>query len=638
VGTPVGLQDENFQLNDDATDGVCLVQAPGVMVTHQGAFRDEPIGAAGEYVPHVGLVNLEDFQGLEHDINDIDNWATRGILRFQPFDGMEWILNGHGGRNRSDSRHLQSLGAQGDFTQIMFQEALEGDIWSEANAARIMQGRNGIEGTRNVDGLEPSPSGEFPGEGGSDPFAGFYNLDGTEYLDTWGVSLRGDWDLGGAHVTSLTGYEWYDRFVEDEGDANPINSFPADYEDSAWQASWELRAEGEGERYIWRTGFFSLYEDLDAFNLFPDTRKFRIEQTFDQTLWSLAPFAAGRLFLTEEVSLNAGLRYNVEHKEFTLGTAAVGTVSGISFDQIPEQSDEKTWTGLTGDATLSWQPTGDWLYAARLDSLTVYGKYARGMKGGHFNAGLTIRGEFAGPGSGETLIPRVEAVEPEFIDSVEMGFKSRWLEDRLILNFAIFRYWYEDLQVFDIINEKGELPLQQLLNGDAEVWGAELELQGRPLPGLFIQLGGGWLDTEFTDFSVTKSVGKPRGLGESADLDYSGNPLIAAPEWSLSGVVEYQIPLSRWGSLVPQYDFSYRSKIYLDPQHADPISQDPYTLQNARLAYRTPDGRIEVAAWVRNITDERYKIDVFDFSRDFSTILEVWGDPRTYGVTTSYAW
>jgi hypothetical protein len=41
---------------------------------------------------------------------------------------------------------------------------------------------------------------------------------------------------------------------------------------------------------------------------------------------------------------------------------------------------------------------------------------------------------------------------------------------------------------------------------------------------------------------------------------------------------------------------------------------------------------------VRNFTDIRYKIDVFDFSRGDNTILGVWGDPRTYGLTLSYAW
>jgi iron complex outermembrane receptor protein len=630
VGTPIGLQGEaSFNLEGKSADGVCLVQPPGGVITHEGALSDRALGDAGDFLRDTGVVSLQDFQGLKHQLNDVNNWAGRAIVRFLPLDGMEWIFNAHGGQNRSDSRHLQSLGANGDHTEILFVEALEAGLWSEAGAARIMQGRNGFEGTTNVDGLEAS--GAFPGEGGSNPFKGSYNLDGTEYLDTWGTSLRGHWDLGDVLVTSLAGYEWYDRSVEDEGDANPINSFPANYDDSAWQASWELRLEGETERYIWRTGFFLLYEDLDAFNLFPDTRQFRIEQSFDQTLWSIAPFAAGRFLLTEALSLNAGLRFNAEQKEFTLGTRAVGTTSGVSLEQIPEQQKKELWTGVTGDATISWEPTADWLSAARVDNLNLYAKYARGMKGGHFNAGLTISGA-AG------VTPRVEAVEPEFIDSVELGLKSRWLDDRLSLNVAAFRYWYKDLQIFDIINEKGELPLQQLLNGDARVWGVEVEIRARPLPGLDVQLAGGWLDTEFVDLAVTKAVGTPRGQGQAAEFDYSGNPLIAAPEWSLSGIVEYQIPLSRWGSLVPQYDFSYRSKVYLDPQHADPISQDPYWLHNARLAYRTPDGRWEVAGWVQNFMDEHYKVDVFDFSRDFETILAVYGDPRTYGITVAFAW
>jgi hypothetical protein len=30
--------------------------------------------------------------------------------------------------------------------------------------------------------------------------------------------------------------------------------------------------------------------------------------------------------------------------------------------------------------------------------------------------------------------------------------------------------------------------------------------------------------------------------------------------------------------------------------------------------------------------------DVFDLTRDYNTILEVWGEPRTYGVTLSLNW
>jgi outer membrane receptor protein involved in Fe transport len=58
-------------------------------------------------------------------------------------------------------------------------------------------------------------------------------------------------------------------------------------------------------------------------------------------------------------------------------------------------------------------------------------------------------------------------------------------------------------------------------------------------------------------------------------------------------------------------------------------------LHNARLAYRSPDGHIELAFWVRNFTDEQYKVDAFDLSEAFELVLEVWGEPRTYGVSLS---
>jgi iron complex outermembrane receptor protein len=243
-------------------------------------------------------------------------------------------------------------------------------------------------------------------------------------------------------------------------------------------------------------------------------------------------------------------------------------------------------------------------------------------------------------------------VEPEYIDAVEVGTKLNAFGGRLQLSAAWFQYWYTDLQVFDIVNDDETVPTQQLLNSDADVMGVELELQVHPLSGLFpeydwltdgffVQFGGGWLDSEFLDFSVTK-VRLIGGVGSGGifrdTYDYTGNPLIAAPEWNFSGLVEWEIPISRWGSIVPSYNFSYRSRIALDPSSDELISQPGYWLHNARLAYRTPGGRIEVAGWVRNITDEQYVIDVFDLTLQFQTFLQVWGDPRMYGLNVSYLW
>ena len=76
--------------------------------------------------------------------------------------------------------------------------------------------------------------------------------------------------------------------------------------------------------------------------------------------------------------------------------------------------------------------------------------------------------------------------------------------------------------------------------------------------------------------------------------------------------------------------------MYLDPQGVELLSQPAYWLFGARLAYRTPDEKIEVAGWVDNLADEQYLVDVFDLTRQFRTILQVYGDPRTFGATISY--
>jgi iron complex outermembrane receptor protein len=371
-------------------------------------------------------------------------------------------------------------------------------------------------------------------------------------------------------------------------------------------------------------GFFFLHEELVANNRFPAIRQYEFNQDFTQKLTSWAPYVSGELDLVEEgeipgiyeLTLGAGIRYNQEKKKFSLASSAIGTTSLVEVIELPQETVATTWKEFTGDVQLSYTP-----FSNQYGTLISYLKYGHGFKGGHSNASLTT--------TGGDITQSIDPVEPEFIDAVEFGIRSRWFDDRVILNGAVFRYWYKDFQVFDISNDYNQLPIKKLLNGDADVLGAEAELRVRPLPGFLISTNMGWLDSEFKNFVVRKG---------DRDFDYEGNQLVAAPTWNFSVVIRYEIPLSGWGSLTPHWDFNYRSKAYLDPQMLDPISQDAYWLHNARIAYRTPDGQIELAFWVQNLLGEEYKVDVFDRTRQDNAILEVWGEPRTYGVTLSLKW
>jgi iron complex outermembrane receptor protein len=264
------------------------------------------------------------------------------------------------------------------------------------------------------------------------------------------------------------------------------------------------------------------------------------------------------------------------------------------------------------------------------------------MKSGHFNAGLTVNSNASvvdanGRGKPEQSL---EPVAPEYIHAAEIGMKSTWFDERLELSASLFRYWYQDLQVFDIVNEISALPTQQLLNSDANVLGAEIELQLVPIDGMSIQAGFGWLDTSYEDFIVQKrvAVGGKGGTGDFERFDYSGHSLIAAPEYTVSGIIEYEIRLSHYGALIPQFDASWKSRVFFDPQAELLVGQGDYWIGSGRLAYRTPDSRIEIAGWVHNFMDKQYKVESFDQSRESRFVQEIWAEPRTYGFTVSYLW
>ena len=530
-------------------------------------------------------------EGLPKYVNDVHNWATRGLLRFTPTDTMDWLLNVHAGRNLGDARQNQMRGIRGPIEDGIG----ELDKWRYRDADR-------------------------------DPFAGDYDLVEDENLELFGASLKGTWERERYLIESITGYESNERSILDNTDATAVLWVHSDLSDSAWQVSQELRLASQmGGRFEWDIGGYFLTERLEADNTY-DRGAFNLNrQIFDQTLYTWAVFLHGSLELTEEVSLEAGVRYNWEQKTFDIQAFSVipeGSITALIGERITE-----VWTAPTGDLILRWKPTTDF---------TAYAKYTRGFKGGHFNGGAVVGAQLVDP------------VEPEGVHAYELGMKSSWFGNRLQLNAAAFYYDYENYQVFALQNQPASLPLPQLLNAqEARTRGVEIEVDAAPDERLFVRLALGLLDAHFGTFLVTRSFRstgcpKPDAKGRCPNAflaqDFSGNPLVAAPDLSFTGSAEYALPLGRYGTLTPRVNASFKSKVYFDQQADDAISQDPFWLFNARLGYRTPDERIEVAGWVRNITDKAYLIDSFDLRSFFTEILDVYGEPRTFGVTISFSY
>jgi len=109
----------------------------------------------------------------------------------------------------------------------------------------------------------------------------------------------------------------------------------------------------------------------------------------------------------------------------------------------------------------------------------------------------------------------------------------------------------------------------------------------------------------------------------------------------------------RYGSLAPRYDFSWTDDIFFDPTEGRGVRKPPgfqfpvlpeystgqagYALHNLRLTYRSPDGNFEIAGWVRNVSDQRYKTFAFSASNFANVVINFVSDPRTAGVDLTFS-
>jgi len=98
---------------------------------------------------------------------------------------------------------------------------------------------------------------------------------------------------------------------------------------------------------------------------------------------------------------------------------------------------------------------------------------------------------------------------------------------------------------------------------------------------------------------------------------------------------KYTLELEDGSSLVAKVNYRYQSLSYYDPNNNDITTIPAYDLWDARIAWNSPDGRWELAGWVKNISNEEYRTHVFS-QRGSRIAFALFGAPRTYGLTGTF--
>ncbi len=325
-------------------------------------------------------------------------------------------------------------------------------------------------------------------------------------------------------------------------------------------------------------------------------------------------FANVDIDLSEKLQLTLGGRYSNEDRG---GDAT--DFRTPSFVDSMTFADKKSFNKFT--------PTVRLEYAVN-DDVMVYGSYSKGFKSGIFLSGQTT-----------------PVLEPEIVDSYEVGMKGMFLDKTLQFNTAAFFYDYQDLQQgrseplgasgFKLVYENA---------ASAEIKGLEAELTWLVNDNFTIDGSFTYLDTAFNDY-ITKDpyhvilqlFGSSLfpGDADSIKQQVSGNQLVQAPEisYALSGTYNFAMQAGWTGE--SKLGLNYKYKVYFSTFNLDALSQDSVTQVNANVAFYSPDGKWNLNLWGKNLTDEFIYQGTFilNSSRTNAGFL---APPRTYGMTASY--
>jgi outer membrane receptor protein involved in Fe transport len=241
------------------------------------------------------------------------------------------------------------------------------------------------------------------------------------------------------------------------------------------------------------------------------------------------------------------------------GRAVVNPVGTDVFNPWCKGSltDSDSW--FSPKITMDWQPTDNSMY---------YVSWSKAHKPGGFSL-LTV---------GSSGLSRdVTEFEPEKMQVWEVGGKTDWLENSLIINGSLFFQDFTDKQALtSALGNDGRLVSKVENAGSAEVWGAELSIawsSPNEILGGLLSISGAytWLDTEYTDFTVISGSSvnaaaagncTPTLVGENllCSLSYTGNELEDAPAGAFNGYINYTFPMAEGTDFFVESDVVWQDK------------------------------------------------------------------------------
>ncbi|MES2741435.1 MAG: TonB-dependent receptor [Pseudomonadota bacterium] len=448
-----------------------------------------------------------------------------------------------------------------------------------------------------------------------------YPTDGynQQTLETNGASVTLRWDLDGVSLHSITGYEkarFFSRADVDGGygagggpNSGPgFIPFPSETGDGLphhQQRSQEFRVESNTKAPLqWIAGVYYFDEDIIVDSNNYDTPNGSQLVGFaqqNQKSRSWATFGSVNYAITDAWKVRAGVRYTDDKKDFVAARTLGGNVGPLTAN--PESTNT------------SWDLSSNYALSANTN---VYARVATGYRAPSIQGRILFGDTISVAGAERNL-------------SYEAGIKQDLLDKRMRLSATVYQYRTKDLQ---LTAGSGGVNQNRLVNAEKAVGqGVELEMQAILTQDLRMTLGGSYNGTEIKDPNLFVApcgngctITNPAGSLPGTVL-INGNPLPRAPKWVGNFTLRYSKEIGD-GEFYAYTDWAYRAKYNMFLYEAKEYTAKSLLEGGLRVGYKWSDGKYELAAYGRNITDRQQVIGAIDFNN----LTGIVNEPRTFGA------
>jgi Outer membrane receptor proteins, mostly Fe transport len=584
---------------------------------------------------------------------EVDRWAIRGSLAFEPTDRFSADLSVTYWENQSDTVVAQGIGFTPATAVSPFLAPGIADYIAANQPTKARHADWAPESVRGADaGIGPGLKGPLRED---NTFLGLKLHMGYELSDNVRlVSLTGYNDLKRRALSDWSGAPYEILLQRAEGD---IESF-----------SQELRLEGGDDRANWLVGaYYAKDEIVDAnrtllgqnanvgliryagsglltspFNTGGYTA-LQMSQAFrtyidrgDMTTKTWSLFANGDYRLSEVLKITAGIRYTEDKQDYAgcsrdfngsmlpnvnvVNRALYFQTYGVIAPEIAANACN-TFDPATGtfgmvvsqldEDNLAWRLALDW---TPNDDVLVFASVSKGAKAG------------ATPVNAANIATQNAPAKQELLTAYEVGFKASLLERRMQANVSAFYYDYKDKQLSVYFADPIYTALSRLQNvPKGEAYGVDGEITWRLTPEFTLIAAGTLLHTEVQDYLGTNAAGQPQ--------DFDGRPFLYSPKKSGSLTALYNRELSADLGLQVAVNARWQDDTHADLEGDPRFKVDAYGLLNASVGVQSLDDRWRFQVWGRNLTNEYYWTAV---SSNANVVVRFPGQPRTYGASLTY--